>query len=149
MVYYCLFTGKPSTGIRRQAVTTTFTSVGRSFVHGEGPEKVTGHTVYGVDVTRPGMLWGKTLRSPLPHARIVSIDTSRAKVMPGVYAVLTGDDVPTTRVGRFLRDMPVLAQERVLFIGEKVAAVAAESLEVAEEALLAIEVGVRRTAGGL
>ena len=83
MVYYCLFTGKPATGIRRQAVTTTFTSVGRSFVHGEGPEKVTGHTVYGVDVTRPGMLWGKTLRSPLPHARIVSIDTSRAKAMPG------------------------------------------------------------------
>ena len=119
---------------------TSFSSVGRSFVHGEGPEKVTGRTVYGVDMTRPGMLWGKTLRSPLPHARIVSIDTSRAKCIPGIYAVLTGDDVPTTRVGRFLRDMPVLAQERVLFIGEKVAAVAAESFEVAEEALLAIDV---------
>ena len=119
---------------------TTFSSVGRSFVHGEGPEKVTGRTVYGVDVTRPGMLWGKALRSPLSHARIVSIDTSRASRIPGVYAVITANDVPTTRVGRFLRDMPVLAQERVLFIGEKVAAVAAESLEVAEEALLAIDV---------
>ena len=82
---------------------TTFSSVGHSFVHGEGPEKVTGRTVYGVDVTRPSMLWGKTLRSPLPHARIVSIDTSRAKRIPGVHAVLTGDDVPTTRVGRFLQ----------------------------------------------
>ena len=121
-------------------MTTSFASIGRSFVHGEGPEKVTGHTIYGVDVTRPGMLWGKALRSPLPHARIVHIDASRAAQVPGVHAVITGDDLPTTRVGRFLRDMPVLAQGRVLFIGEKVAAVAAESPEAAEEALLAIDV---------
>ena len=89
---------------------TTFSAVGHPVVRGEGPEKVSGRSIYGVDVTRPGMLWGKALRSPLPHARIVHIDTSRAKRVPGVHALITGDDLPPTRVGRLLRDMPVLAQ---------------------------------------
>src|SRR5690349_11850558 len=86
------------------------------------------------------MLWAKVLRSPLPHARIVSIDTSRARSLPGVHAVLTGQDLPAVRVGRSHRDMPVLARDKVRFIGEKVAAVAAESVELAEQALGLIEV---------
>ena len=118
----------------------SLSTIGRSVVRGEGPEKVSGQSVYGVDVTRPGMLWGKTLRSPLPHARIVKIDASRARRIPGVHTVLTGNDLPRSRVGQKLRDMPVLAQDRVLFVGEKVAAVAAETPEIVEEALLLIDV---------
>ena len=75
------------------------------------------------------MLWGKCLRSPFPHARIVSIDTSQARLLRGIHAVLTGDDLPDILLGRFLLDCPVLARGRVRFIGEKVVAVAAESLE--------------------
>src|SRR5881227_1120134 len=90
----------------------------------DGHEKLTGEATYGADITRPGMLWGKVLRSPVPHARIVSIDASRARALPGVYAVLTGVDLPDYRVGRSMRDMPVLARDQVRFVGEKVAAVA-------------------------
>ena len=119
---------------------TSFSVVGQPIVHGEGAEKVSGQSIYTSDVALPGMLWGKVLRSPFPHARIVSIDTSRAAQLPGVYAVITGQDLPDRRVGRLLRDCPVLARDRVLFVGEKVAAVAAEDPDVAEEALLLIDV---------
>src|SRR6266516_4579697 len=106
----------------------------------EGPLKVTGRARYTADVQRPGTLRAAFLMSPLPHARIVSIDTSAARAMPGVHAVLTGDDVRGARFGRRLQDWPVLAWERVRFIGERVAAVAAESLEAAEAAVRAIEI---------
>jgi CO/xanthine dehydrogenase Mo-binding subunit len=106
----------------------------------DGLDKVTGAATYAADITRPGMLWARVLRSSLPHARVLSVDTERAKALPGVRAVLTGRDLPDYRVGRSMRDMPVLARDKVRFIGEKVAAVAAESLEVAEEALNLIEV---------
>ena len=118
----------------------SYSVIGQSIVRQEGPDKVSGQSIYAADVHLPGMLWGKVLRSPFPHARIVSIDTSRAKQVPGVHAVITGQDVPDRRVGRLLRDCPVLARERVLFVGEKVAAVAAETREAAEEALLLIDV---------
>jgi CO/xanthine dehydrogenase Mo-binding subunit len=91
-------------------------------------------------MSRPGMLWGKVLRSPLPHARILNIDVSRAKHLPGVSAVITGKDLPPNRIGRNLRDMPVLPQDRVLFVGQKLAAVAAPSPDLAEEALQLIDV---------
>ena len=117
-----------------------YSVIGQPVVRGEGVEKVSGEAVYTADVILPGMLWGKVLRSPLPHARIVSIDTSRAAQLPGVHAVITGQDIPDRRVGRLLRDCPVLAKDRVLFVGEKVAAVAAEDPDVAEEALLLIDV---------
>jgi CO/xanthine dehydrogenase Mo-binding subunit len=86
------------------------------------------------------MLWGKVLRSPFPHARIVHIDTSGALKLPGVHAVLTGRDLGGMLVGRTLRDTPLLAQEKVRFVGEKVAAVAADDVDTAEEALTLIEV---------
>src|SRR5205823_1511783 len=86
------------------------------------------------------MLWARALRSPLPHARIVSIDAGRARALPGVHAVLTGRDLPDYRVGRSMRDMPILAREKVRFVGEKVAAVGAEDGETAERALGLIEV---------
>jgi carbon-monoxide dehydrogenase large subunit len=86
------------------------------------------------------MLWGKVLRSPFPHARIVHIDTSRAWQLPGVRAVLTGPDLAGMLVGRTLRDVPLLAQEKVRFVGEKVAAVATDDVDTAEEALTLIDV---------
>jgi carbon-monoxide dehydrogenase large subunit len=113
---------------------------GPSDIRVDGIAKVTGRARYAADIERPGLLWGKTLRSSVPHARIVRIDTSRVSTLPGVHAVLTGADLPDVRVGRQMRDLPVLARERVRFVGEKVAAVAAESAEVAEEACARIEV---------
>ncbi len=121
-------------------MTTTYSAIGQPIVRGEGVEKVSGQAIYTADIALPGMLWGKILRSPFPHARIVRIDTSRAARLPGVQAVLTGPDLPDRRVGRLLRDCPVLARDKVLFVGEKVAAVAAEDPDVAEEALLLIDV---------
>ena len=119
---------------------TTQSAIGRSITRGEGPDKVTGKSIYTADISVPGMLWGRVLRSPYPYARIVSIDTSKALALPGVYAVVTGQDVPETRVGRRMLDMPILAQDVVRFVGEKVAAVAAGSKDICDEALLLIEV---------
>src|ERR1044071_2683103 len=100
----------------------------------EGAEKVGGKTVYTADVDLPGMLWGRCLRSSYVHARILRVNTDKAKQVKGVHAVLTGADLPPNRVGLSLQDTPVLAQGKVRFMGEKVAAVAAESLEAADEA---------------
>jgi len=118
----------------------TFTNIGQSTPRLEGTEKVTGSTQYTADLTLPGTLWGRCLRSPWPHARIVHIDASRARQVPGVHAVLTGGDVRGIRYGRRLHDVPVLAEDRVRFVGERVAAIAAEDRDAAEEALLLIEV---------
>ncbi len=119
----------------------TYSTIGQPVPRIEGPDKVTGATRYAADVLLPGTLWCKVLRSPLPHARIVRIDTRRAAALPGVRAVLTGADLPPdTRVGRRMRDMPVLATDRVRFVGEKVAAVAAEDPDIAEEAVTLIDV---------
>jgi CO/xanthine dehydrogenase Mo-binding subunit len=100
----------------------------------EGPLKVTGAARYTADVTMPGMLWLAYTRSDRPHARIVSVDVSRASRLPGVHAVLTGTDIGDVCLGRRLLDWPALARDRVRIIGDRVAAVAAESREIAEEA---------------
>jgi CO/xanthine dehydrogenase Mo-binding subunit len=106
----------------------------------DGIGKVSGQARYSGDVTLPGLVWGKALRSPLPHARIVRIDTSRARALPGVLAVLTAQDLPDILVGRRMFDMPMLARDRVRFVGEKVAVVAAADPDIAEEALALIDV---------
>ena len=106
----------------------------------EGPSKVTGEARYTADILLPGMIWGKVLRSPLPHAKIVSINTREAEQMPGILAVLTAKDLPDLLTGRLVYDMPVLAIDRVRFIGEKVAVVAAEDPDMAEDALASIDV---------
>lgn len=105
----------------------------------DGAGKVTGAARYTPDVHLPGVLWAKSLRSPFPHARIVQLDTARARALPGVRAVLTGADVAGVLYGRRLRDVPVLACERVRFAGERVAAVAAEDAETAQRAVELIE----------
>ncbi len=118
----------------------TLAVVGRPVLRDEGPAKVTGAARFTADLPLPGALWARCLRSPLPHARIVRIDTSRAARLPGVRAVLTGPDFPPRLLGRRLKDEPIVARDRVRFVGERVAAVAAVDLDTADEALALIEV---------
>jgi len=97
--------------------------------------KVLGRAVYAGDHKLPGMLHGKVLRSPYPHARILSIDTSAALALPGVKAVLTGADAPRALWGVHHKERRILAEGVVRFAGEEVAAVAAVSEEIARDAL--------------
>src|SRR5918996_3549913 len=114
--------------------------VGRPTPRVEGEIKVTGKAQYSADLNLPGTLWGRCLRSPIAYGRIKSIDTSKAWRGPGVKAGITGQDVTGVRIGRCIYDTPVLADGVVRFIGEKVAAVAAETTFAADPALELIEV---------
>src|SRR5919106_6042435 len=115
------------------------TVVGKPVTRVDANEKVTGEAVYGYDLVLPNMLYGKTLFSPKAHARIKSINTDRAKKVPGVVAVVTGKDAPWTH-GESIKDNPFLAQGKVRYIGEPVAAVAAEDEDTAQAAVRLIEV---------
>ena len=106
----------------------------------EGADKVSGNMRYAADIPFPAALSAKILRTSLPHARILSIDTSKALELPGVRAIITGADVGNVMVGLRMKDMPLLAHDRVRYAGEPVAAVAADSDEIAEEALSLIDV---------
>ncbi len=107
----------------------------------DGPGKVTGKLAYLTDMTAPGMLIGLVLRSPYPHARILDICTEAARKAPGVRAVLTAEDVPGLNAyGIARQDQPVFCSDFVRYVGDAVAAVAAETLEQAEYALGLIEV---------
>ncbi|MGH7767124.1 MAG: xanthine dehydrogenase family protein molybdopterin-binding subunit [Candidatus Binatia bacterium] len=117
-----------------------FKVIGRPLEREDGLGKVSGAARYTADVIRPGTLWGKVLRSPLPHARILNIDTSRARAVPGVKAVITAADVSPNLTGHTFPDLPVLARDRARFVGEKVAAVAAVDKDIAEEAVSLIDV---------
>jgi len=114
--------------------------VGKPTPRVEGVLKVTGKALYSADLQLPDSLWGRCLRSPIPYGRIKRIDTSKAWQVPGVKAVITGQDVTGLRIGRCIYDTPVLADGVVRFIGEKVAAVAAETQVAAEQALELIDV---------
>jgi len=116
--------------------------VGTSVRRVDALEKVTGRAMYAGDLIVPGMLHGKILRSPLPHARIARLDPSEAERMPGVVGVLTGKDLADIDpyYGHAIRDRPVVAIDRVRFAGEPVAAVAAVDEATAEAALRAIRV---------
>ncbi len=117
-----------------------YSIVGKSAFRVDGVEKVTGKAVYTDDIKLPRMLQIKVLRSPHPHAKILSIDTSRAEKLPGVRCVITGKDVPDRRIGLNVKDEYILAKDVVQAVGHAVAAVAAETREIAEEALDLIEV---------
>jgi CO/xanthine dehydrogenase Mo-binding subunit len=114
--------------------------VGKPTPRVEGELKVTGKALYSADFKFPDSLWGKCLRSPIPYGRIKGIDISKALNVPGVKAVFTGQDVTGLRIGRCIYDTPIVADGVVRFIGEKVAAVAAESRLAAEQAIDLIEV---------
>jgi len=102
--------------------------------------KLTGQAQYGDDLAFADMLHGKILRSPFPHARLVSIDVTEAQRVPGVAAVLTGADTPGITYPAQVDDMHPLAMEKVRYVGDAVAAVAAETEEAAREALAKIRV---------
>ena len=126
--------------------------VGTRPIRHDGADKVTGRALYGADFTTTGLLHGKTLRSPHAHARIISIDTSKAAAHPGVKAIVTADDLgPAVKAGtivdygeadadlKYIRDN-ILARDKVLYVGHAIAAVAATSTHEAEEAISLIDV---------
>jgi CO/xanthine dehydrogenase Mo-binding subunit len=110
------------------------------FVRADGPDKVTGSGRYTADLTLTGMLAAKFRYADHPHARITRIDTTAARAIPGVFAVLTGDDVPDVRYGPFVRDRTLFANDVVRYDADIVAAVAAITPDVAARACAAIEV---------
>ena len=124
--------------------------VGTRPIRHDGTDKVTGRARYGADIKLSGLLQGYVLRSPHAHARIVSIDTSKAAEVPGVHAVCTNADMPSAdhRAGDlgegivdwYHLNQNVLANDKVLYTGHAVAAVAADSVHIAEEAARLIEV---------
>ncbi|HLA28755.1 MAG TPA: molybdopterin cofactor-binding domain-containing protein [Syntrophales bacterium] len=125
-----------------------YSVIGKSLPRVDAVVKVTGDAKYTADMMLPGMLYGKILRSPHPHAKILNIDVSKAKRLPGVRAVITGNDTPGKTFGRYqddpLRqqfvDQYALAIDKVRYIGDEVAAVAAIDEDTAEEALDLIDV---------
>ncbi|HXG50699.1 MAG TPA: xanthine dehydrogenase family protein molybdopterin-binding subunit [candidate division Zixibacteria bacterium] len=117
-----------------------FAVVGKRVHRVEGCDKVTGDALYVADIKLPGMLHGRILRSPYPHARIVRLDTSRAEKLKGVRAVVTAEDTIKRGWGAFFPDQYPLALGKVRYVGEEVAAVAAIDPDIAEEALDLIEV---------
>jgi CO/xanthine dehydrogenase Mo-binding subunit len=114
--------------------------VGKSLPRLDAVAKVTGTAIYAVDFALPGMLHGKILRSTQPHALIRRLDVSRARQLPGVRVVLSAPDVPLVRYGGVVQDETVFAAERVRYVGQPLAAVAADRADIAEEALTLIEV---------
>ncbi|TMC77905.1 MAG: xanthine dehydrogenase subunit D, partial [Chloroflexi bacterium] len=109
--------------------------IGESVHRPDGAAKVRGDFVYSSDLRVDGMLWGATVRSPHPYARIASIDTAEAGAMPGVRAVLTHADVPGRNLyGLEIQDQPVLAHDVVRYWGEAVALIAADHPEQARRA---------------
>src|SRR5882757_7255129 len=132
-----------------------FRVVGLPLAHHDFVDKVRGTQLYAADWKLPGMLYGRVIRSVLPSARIRSIETAEARALPGVIAVLTARDVPRNRVverasgglGELAVEMPVLAHDRVRYVGEPVALVAAVSQQIADEAAELIEVDYRELAG--
>ncbi|MGW5878043.1 xanthine dehydrogenase subunit D [Nocardiopsis terrae] len=120
---------------------TTRDGLGASPRRPDGTLKVTGEFAYSSDLWMEGMLWGATLRSPHPHARILGIDITEALKLPGVEAVLTHEDVPgEKRYGLEFQDQPVLAFDKVRYKGEAVAVVAADHPETARRAMERIRV---------
>ena len=129
---------------------TDFQVVGTRPPRSDAPDKLTGRALFGADTNLPGMLYGKMVRSPHAHARIRSIDTARAASYPGVYAVVTAQDLPWAKDGEVKLDESMvdfknlndnmMAREKVLYVGHPVAAVAASSAHIAEEAARLIEV---------
>jgi CO/xanthine dehydrogenase Mo-binding subunit len=115
--------------------------VGKANSRIDGEEKVTGKALYTVDVELPGMAHAKILRSPYAHARLVRIDSSKAETLPGVYAVVTRDDQRRLKMfGAAYKDQTIVAVDKVRYVGDPVAAVAASDDATAEEALNVIEV---------
>ncbi len=124
-----------------------FSVVGKRVQRVEGFDKVTGDSKFIADIHLPGMLTGRILRSPYPHARIRAIDTSKAEKLRGVRAVVTAEDTLKRPWGAFFADQYILSVGKTRYVGEEVAAVAAIDPDIAEEALDLIEVDWEPLAG--
>jgi CO/xanthine dehydrogenase Mo-binding subunit len=121
-----------------------FSCVGHSVPKIDAVDKVLGRAVYSEDISFPDMLYGRVLRAGIPHAVIEEIDTREAKAMEGVACVLTAKDIPgINRLGIAFQDQVALADDKVRYIGDAVALVAAETEEIAKEAVKAIRVKYR------
>jgi CO/xanthine dehydrogenase Mo-binding subunit len=114
--------------------------VGKGITRIDADVRVTGKAIFGDDVQLPGLLHGKVLRSPHAHARILRLDTSKAEGLPGVKAVVTAKDAPDAAAGGVIKDRWIFARDKVRYMGEPIAAVAATDPHIAEEALHLIEV---------
>jgi len=114
--------------------------VGRRLPRVDALSKVTGEAKYDSDIQLSGMLHGRILRSPYPHARILRIDTGKVEKLSGVKAVITGEDTPKIQYGLLVHDEQVLALGKVRYVGDEVAAVAATDEDIAEEAINLIQV---------
>jgi len=112
-----------------------FSTVNKPVERIDAYEKVTGRAKYGADLQFAGMLYGKVLRARYPSAKIKKINVERARSLPGVWAVMTAEDVPCNEIGVIIQDQQILAKERVYYIGDGIAMVAAESLETASQGL--------------
>lgn len=119
---------------------TKYETIGKAIPRVDGIAQVTGQAEYCADIHLKGMLYGKILRSPHPHAKIKHIDVSRAKRLAGVRAVITGRDTLGVKYGPFRSDEYPLAIDKARFAGDEIAAVAADSRDIAEEALDLIDV---------
>src|SRR5918994_4437147 len=121
------------------------TNIGKSARRLDYQSKITGRALYLADMHMPGMCHGKILRSPLPHARIKNIDISKALKVPGILTIITGEHIIQDRgiepyYGPVFKDQTIVAVEKVRHVGDPVAAVAAASVDAAEEALRLMEV---------
>ncbi len=124
--------------------------IGQRTIRPDGVDKVTGRAAFAADTNMPGMIWGKVKRSPHPHARIKSIDTSKAEALPGVKAVISARDIVDFTIEKGavmlgIQDMRwmcrnVMAREKALFPGHPVAAVAATTEAIAAKACELIEI---------
>jgi CO/xanthine dehydrogenase Mo-binding subunit len=126
-------------GLKRRVFVERWEVIGTSIPRTDAIEKVVGRALYATDLKIQGMLHGKILRSPLPHAKILNVDTSRAQRLPGVKAIVTGKDL-NARYGTCIQDQPYYCFDKVRYIGDPVAGVAAINLDIAEEALELITV---------
>jgi CO/xanthine dehydrogenase Mo-binding subunit len=121
----------------------TYRTVGKSVKRFDAIDKVTGQGKFTADLTPEGTLYTRVLRSTFAHADIVSVDTRAAEDMPGVWVVVTGDGLKNKRIGECINDQPVMAHTKVRFVGEPVAAVVADTPEIAKKALELIRVEYR------
>ena len=112
----------------------TYKVVGKSITRIDILDKVLGRSKYADDLEFPGVLYAKLLRSTFPHARIMNIDIRACETVPGVKSVITAKDVPVNTFGIAVNDQVILAADKVRYLGEPVAAVAAESEEIVEDA---------------
>lgn len=126
---------------------TEYSVVGKGATRLDALDKVTGETKYCTDMTIPGMIYGMVLRSPHAHAGIIRIDTSKAEKLPGVRAVVTGKDALERRYGGYVKDQHIFCRNVVRHVGDAVAAVAADTLDIAGKAIELIDVKYAEMSG--